>query len=174
LSAAVSVPDLLRRGALAPAHVSAVDAVMGEDWARLELGRGSAVRAPADGGRRTVARRRAAIGGVLAPNPQALVKLIGMGGTATRLGLKAQMDYLSRQGDVPLRSSESTFRMELGANDAAQLAASWGLPETIAAAPTGRRISWSASRRGLTRRRRSGQGGPGRRRCSTAASMGTA
>jgi hypothetical protein len=66
----VSVPDLLRRGALAPAHVSAVDAVMGEDWAYLELGRGSAVRPRADEGRRTGARRRAAVGGVLAPNPR--------------------------------------------------------------------------------------------------------
>ena len=36
-----SVPELLRRGALAPAYVAAVDAVMGEDWAHLELGRGS-------------------------------------------------------------------------------------------------------------------------------------
>jgi hypothetical protein len=52
----MSVPDLLRRGALAPAHVSAVDAVMGEDWAHLELGRGSAVRPPAGRCRRT--RRR--------------------------------------------------------------------------------------------------------------------
>ena len=110
----VSVPELLRRGALAPAHLSAVDAVMGEDWAHLELGRGSAVRPPADEGRRTGPRRRAAVGGVLAPNPQALVKLIGSGGTATSRGLKAQMTYLSRQGDVPLRSSESTFGTELG------------------------------------------------------------
>ena len=88
---------------------------MGEDWAHLELGRGSAVRSPADEGRRTGARRRAAVGGVLSPNPQALVKLIGSGGTATSRGLKAQMTYLSRQGDVPLRSSESTFGTELGA-----------------------------------------------------------
>jgi type IV secretion system T-DNA border endonuclease VirD2 len=102
---------------------------MGEDWAYLELGRGSAVRPPADEGRRTAARRRAAVGGVLAPNPQALVKLIGSGGTATSRGLKAQMDYLSRQGDVPLRSSESTFGTELGVADAEQLAAAWGLLE---------------------------------------------
>ena len=61
---AVSVPELLRRGSLAPAHVSAVEAVMGEDWAHLELGRGSAVRLPADEGRRAGARRRAAVGGV--------------------------------------------------------------------------------------------------------------
>jgi len=124
------VPELLRRGALAPAYVSAVDAVMGEDWAYLELGRGSAVRPPADEGRRTWGRRRAAIGGVLSANPQALVKLIGTGGTATSRGLKAQMDYLSRQGDVPLLSSESTFATELGVADAEQLAAAWGLPDT--------------------------------------------
>jgi len=131
VSAAVSVPELLRRGSQAPAHMSAVDAVMGEDWAHLELGRGSAERRLTYGeARRTRSRRRAAIGGVLAPNPQALVKLIGTGGTATRGGLKAQMGYLSRQGDVPLRSSESTFGTELGADDAAELAASWGLPET--------------------------------------------
>ena len=40
------------------------------------------------------------------------------------------MSYLSRQGDVPLRSSEGTFGTELGADDAEQLAAAWGLPET--------------------------------------------
>ena len=122
-----SVPELLRRGAQAPAHVSAVDAVMGEDWAHLELGRGSAVRPPADEGRRTGARRRAAIGGALSPNPQALVKLIGSGGTATSRGLRAQMDYLSRQGDVPLVSSESTFGTELGVGDAAAHLAGYGL-----------------------------------------------
>jgi len=58
------------------------------------------------------------------------VKLIGSGGTATSRGLKAQMDYLSRQGDVPLVSSESTFGTELGVSDAAQIAAAWGLPDT--------------------------------------------
>lgn len=125
-----SVPELLRRGAQAPAWVSAVDAVMGEDWAHLELGRGRAVRPPVDEGRRTGARRRAAIGGALSPNPQALVKLIGSGGTATARGLRAQMDYLSRQGDVPLVSSESTFGTELGVGDAEQIAAAWGLPDT--------------------------------------------
>lgn len=125
-----SVSELLQRGAQAPAWVSAVDAVMGEDWAHLELGRGSAVRPPADQGRRTGARRRAAIGGALSPNPQALVKLIGSGGTATRGGLRAQMDYLSRQGDVPLMSSESTFGTELGVDDAAAIAAAWGLPDS--------------------------------------------
>ncbi len=126
----VSVPELLRRGAQAPAGVSAVEAVMGEDWAHLELGRGSAERRLTYGeARRTGVRRRAAIGGVLAPNPQALVKLIGTGGAANVRGLKAQMSYLSRQGDVPLVSSESTFGTELGAGDAEQLAAAWGLPE---------------------------------------------
>ena len=124
-----SVPELLRRGAQAPAHVSAVDAVMGEDWAHLDLGRGSAVRPPVDEGRRTGARRRAAIGGALSPNPQALVKLIGSGGTATARGLRAQMEYLSRQGDVPLFSSESSFGTELGVGDAAGIAAAWGLPD---------------------------------------------
>jgi hypothetical protein len=39
------------------------------------------------------------------------------------------MSYLSRQRDVPLVSSESTFGTELGPLDAAQLAAAWGLPE---------------------------------------------
>lgn len=65
----------------------------------------------------------------MAPNPQALVKLIGSGGTGTARGLRAQMSYLSRQGGVPLVSSESTFGAELGAGDAEALAAAWGLPE---------------------------------------------
>ena len=129
MSAAPSVPDLLRRGALAPAHVSAIDAVMGEDWAHLELGRGAPARSPSDAGRRSGPRRRAAIGGALAPNPQALVKLIGAGGTGSARALQAQMSYLARQGDVPLVSSESTFGVALGAEDATALAAAWGLPE---------------------------------------------
>ena len=130
MSVAPSVPELLRRGALAPAHVSAVDAVMGEDWAHLELGRGSAARSALDEGRRTGA---AAAGG---DRRGAGAEPAGAGeadrhgrGRRTRRGLKAQMSYLSRQGDVPLVSSESTFGTELGAADAEQLAAAWGLPE---------------------------------------------
>jgi hypothetical protein len=71
----LSVRELLRRGASALAHVSVVDAAMGDNWAHLELGRGSAPGPAVDKGRPTRAGRRAAVGGVLAPNPQALVKL---------------------------------------------------------------------------------------------------
>lgn len=109
--------------------MSAIDAVMGEDWAHLELGRGAPARSPSDAGRRSGPRRRAAIGGALAPNPQALVKLIGAGGTGSARALQAQMSYLARQGDVPLVSSESTFGVTLGAEVATALAAAWGLPE---------------------------------------------
>ncbi len=128
-SAVISVPDLIRRGALAPAHVDPVDAVMGADWAYLDLGRGGAARLapPLRIGAR---RKRAALGGVLAPNPQSMVKLIGTGGARNARGLKAQMAYLSRRGDVPLHASESGFGMVLGAGDVETLAAAWGLPES--------------------------------------------
>ncbi len=128
-SVATPVPDLIRRGALAPAHVDPVDAVMGADWAHLELGRGGAARLspPLRIGAR---RKRAALGGVLAPNPQSMVKLIGTGGAKTARGLKAQMAYLSRGGDVPLHASESGFGIVLGAGDVEALGAAWGLPES--------------------------------------------
>ncbi len=131
MTAVVSVPDLIRRGAMAPAHIDPVDAVMGEDWAHLELGRGGAARRLGYGEMRRLGarRRRAALGGVLAPNPQSLVKLIGSGGTSSAQGLRAQMNYLSRNGDVPLRASESNFGIELDAQDATGIAAAWGVPE---------------------------------------------
>jgi type IV secretion system T-DNA border endonuclease VirD2 len=128
MSQVASVPELLRRGADAPAHLSLVDAVMGEDWARLRLGRGGVAREPGAIGRGS--RRRDAIAGALAPSPQALVKLIGAGGAKNARGLGAQMTYLSRTGDVPLRSSESTFGVEISAEEAGRLAADWGMPET--------------------------------------------
>ena len=128
MSAVASVPDLLRVGALAPAHLSPVDAVMGEDWAALRLGRGGAAREPY--APISAKRRRAALAGALAPNPQAMVKLIGAGGAKNARGLRAQMSYLGRNGDVPLRASESGFGVELGLGDVEGLAAAWGLPET--------------------------------------------
>ena len=131
MTTAPSVPELLRRGAMAPRHVDPLDAVMGEDWAVLSLGRGSAERRLAHGevGRQGARRKRVAIRGVLAPNPQSLIKLIGSGGTTTPRGLRAQMAYLERQGDVPLRASESMFGIELGRDDADALAAAWGLSD---------------------------------------------
>lgn len=127
MSAIPSVPELLQVGAAAPAHVDPVAAVMGE--IRLRLGRGGGANLAAAAFRRDLRRRRA-VAGALAPNPQALVKLIGTGGAKHAGGLRAQMAYLSRAGDVPLRSSESTFGTEMSADDARALAASWGLPET--------------------------------------------
>ena len=125
-----SVPELIRRGASAPPRVDPVDAVMGEDWAHLDLGRGGAERRLTYGEARRLGarRRRAAIGGVLAPNPQALVKLIGSGGASDARGLRAQMAYLGREGDVALRASESSLGVEIGLDDAGLLAAAWGVP----------------------------------------------
>jgi type IV secretion system T-DNA border endonuclease VirD2 len=127
MSAVPSVPELLQVGAAAPAHVDPVAAVMGE--IRLRPGRGGGANLAAAAFQRDLRRRRA-VAGALAPNPQALVKLIGSGGAKHAGGLRAQMAYLSREGDVPLRSSESTFGTEMSAEDARALAASWGLPET--------------------------------------------
>jgi type IV secretion system T-DNA border endonuclease VirD2 len=127
-----SVPVMIWRGAQAPAHTDPVDAVMGEEWAALELGRGGAVRRLAYGEHRRLGakRKRLAIGGAIARNPQSLVKMIGSGGTSNARGLRAQMAYLSREGDVPLHSSESAFGMELSAHDAAEIASAWGVPDT--------------------------------------------
>lgn len=126
-----SVPQLLKVGASAPAHVDPVDAVMGE--IRLGGGRGGLLHlanAELQRDRRSRRRTRDSIAGVLAPNPQALVKLIGTGGAKSARGLRAQMAYLSREGGVPLRSSESTFGTELGPDDAAALSSAWGLPKS--------------------------------------------
>ena len=121
----LSVPELLQRGAAAPAHVDPVIAVMGE--IRLRPGKGGTLHL-GNAALRRDARRRRAIAGALAPNPQALVKLIGSGGAKSAGGLRTQMDYLSREGAVPLRSSESSFGAELTAESIRDLAGAWGLP----------------------------------------------
>ncbi|TPE47893.1 relaxase/mobilization nuclease domain-containing protein [Amaricoccus solimangrovi] len=135
MTAVASVPELLRRGAAAPPHLSPVDAVMGEDWARLRLGRGAAAREGQGGAGLSGRRRRAAIAGVLSPSPQAMVKLIGTGGARNARGLGAQMNYLGRSGAVALRASESGFGVEITAGEASRIAADWGMPEADRGGP---------------------------------------
>ena len=128
------VAELLERGRAAKPHVSALDAVMGEDWAVVDF----------DGARkaRDIRLFRLGLGpahardlkrglaGGLFPGlrPQAVVKMIRKGGASDARGLKAQIAYLSRDGETPLRRSEAFMGIEV---DAAQLDAigmAWRMP----------------------------------------------
>ena len=118
-----AVTDLLERGRAAKPEVSALDAVMGRDWAVVEAGR--AGRAPvvrsgiAAAHRRDVARHPG--GGMPGGRPQAVVKMIRQGGASDLRGMRAQMAYLSRQGEEPLQRSERYMGVEIDAEQAALL-----------------------------------------------------
>ena len=127
------VTDLLARARarVAGPRVSALDAVMGEDWAIVEAGR--AGRAPvvragiAAAHRRDVARHGGG-GGRPGGKPQAVVKMIRQGGASDLRGLRAQMAYLSRQGEEPLQRSERYMGVEIDAEQAALLEQAWRMP----------------------------------------------
>ena len=128
------VTDLLARARVAGPRVSALDAVMGEDWAIVEAGR--AGRAPvvragiAAAHRRDVARHGGGGGGGGRPGgkPQAVVKMIRQGGASDLRGLRAQMAYLSRQGEEPLQRSERYMGVEIDAEQAGLLEQAWRMP----------------------------------------------
>lgn len=128
-----SVSDLIRRGAEAPPHLSAVDAVMGEDWAHIKLGDPKQllrmdylVRREAD---RTARRKVSISAEIVQRRPQAMVKLVRKGGASDAAGLRAQMDYLSREGAIPLSRSERYFGAELDAGGREDLVAGWGFDD---------------------------------------------
>ncbi len=107
---------------------------MGEDWAEVKLGRGGrmlqmqvALKAAHD---RDVAPGGAAYSPQILPaiNPQSVVKMVKGGGASTARGLMAQMDYLSRQDDLPLRRSEEYMGVEIDAEEAAAMARGWQMP----------------------------------------------
>ncbi len=131
----IAVRDLIRRGAQAPPHVSPVDAVMGEDWAYIMLGDPKKllqleylVRREAD---RTARRTVSISAEILQRRPEAMVKLVGKGGASDAAGLRAQMDYLSRDGEVALQRSERYFGTELDADGREDLVAGWGFGEAV-------------------------------------------
>ena len=125
------VARFLKRGRAAGPEVSALDAVMGADWAVIEPGRARRGRAPRLALRNAfqadVARGLA--GGMLpGRRPQAVVKMIRKGGASDVRGLRAQMAYLSRQGTEPLQRSEAMLGIELDAEEAARLETEWRMP----------------------------------------------
>jgi len=130
----IHVPDLLANARKAPRFLSALDAVMGEDWAEVKLGRGGrmlqmqvALKAAHE---RDVAPGGAAYSSQILPgiNPQSMVKMVRGGGASTARGLMAQMDYLSRQDDLPLRRSEEYMGVEIDAEEAVAMARGWQMP----------------------------------------------
>ena len=125
-----AMTDLLERGRAAKPPVSALDAVMGKDWAIVEAGR--AGRAPvvragiAVAHRRDVARHSG--GGSPGGRPQAVVKMIRQGGASDLRGMRAQMAYLSRQGEEPLQRSERYMGVEIDAEQADLMERAWRMP----------------------------------------------
>ncbi len=125
------VERYLERARAAAPHVSALDAVMGEDWAIVDVGRARRGQDPWPGLR---AAHRADVargfsGGMLpGRKPQAVVKMIRKGGASDARGLKAQMAYLSRDGAQPLQRSEAMMGIEVDAEQAALLAKDWRMP----------------------------------------------
>ncbi len=129
------VTDLLERGRRAKPGLSALDAVMGEDWALVDFdraGRPPVSRAGiAAAHARDVARFPGGGPGFSAGrDPQAVVKMIRTGGASDIRGLRAQMAYLSRQGEEPLCRSERYMGAEIDADQAASLERAWAMPET--------------------------------------------
>ena len=126
------VARYLERGRAAKPGVSALDAVMGKDWAIIDSGRARRGRMPRTGLRAAHKRdvARGLSGGVISPGrrPQAVVKMVRKGGASDVRGLKAQMAYLSRDGAQPLQRSEAFMGAEIDADQMASIEAAWKMP----------------------------------------------
>lgn len=126
-----AVVDLLARGRAVGPQVSALDAVMGEDWAIVEAGRPRKARQVRLGLRAGHAYdvKRGLAGGLLpGRKPQAVVKMVRKGGASDARGLKAQMSYLSRDGDVPVHRSDAFMGIAVDAEQAAAIETAWRMP----------------------------------------------
>lgn len=125
------VTSLLERARSRPATFSALDAVMGEDWAIVDAGRARRGRTPGMGLRAIHAadvRRGLAGGMVPGRKPQAVVKMVRKGGASDVRGLKAQIAYLSRDGAQPLQRSEAFDGIEIDADQMASIEKGWRMP----------------------------------------------
>ena len=125
------VATFLKRGRGAGPEVSALDAVMGEDWAIIEPGRARRAQGARFGLRAAhrVDVERGLAGGMLpGRKPQAVVKMIRNGGTSDVRGLRDQMAYLSRDGAEPLQRSEAMMGIALDAEEAARMEKEWRMP----------------------------------------------
>ena len=126
------VEALLRRGRAAPAHVSPVDAVMGEDWAEVDFAHGA--RRPTRAALLAAHRQDIRPGG--APMPPALpgrraqivVKMVRTGGASNAAGLRAQLNYLSREGGVEMQRSEDFFGIGMDGEEIENVIAAWNMP----------------------------------------------
>ncbi len=125
---------LLERGRKAPPTVSALDAVMGEDWAVVEFDKARKARLIRTGMRQKhqqdVSRKSAGGGSAYLPGrrPQAVVKMVRGGGASDVRGLKAQMDYLSRDGEQPLVRSERYMGVEIDEAERETIESGWEMP----------------------------------------------
>ncbi|WP_299821206.1 relaxase/mobilization nuclease domain-containing protein [uncultured Jannaschia sp.] len=129
--------DLLKRGRSAPNNISALDAVMGKDWAIVQAGRarrhhevetGLALKAAH---KRNVERMNGGGGGgggLPGRKPQAVIKMVRKGGASDVHGLRAQMAYLSRDGQQPLERSETLLGAEIDDVQAAEMERLWRMP----------------------------------------------
>ena len=124
-------------------HVDPVDWLMGSDVGVLKIGAKQGVAKQlfllrrlqgGGGGGGGAQRRHKAPSAPLSPRlfsggQQAVVKLVRNGGTQTARGLKAQITYLSREGEVDVERSERFFGTVIDEDGQNRLAASWGLDE---------------------------------------------
>ena len=128
------VATFLKRGRAAKSGVSALDAVMGEDWAIIEPGRARRARETRFGLQMAhlanVERMRSGGGGSFFPGrkPQAVIKMIRNGGASDLRGLRAQMTYLSRDGSQPLQRSETMMGIAVDAEQMAAIEKDWRMP----------------------------------------------
>ncbi|MFK5980835.1 MAG: relaxase/mobilization nuclease domain-containing protein [Rhizobiaceae bacterium] len=119
-------------------HVSPLDAVMGEDWAQVELGNSMRLsllgvmlkNQKKFGGSGPKSGRSPAIRlplQVILRGNQAMVKVIRNGGTTSARGMRDQMKYLEKEGEATLERSERYFGTAINDTDQQALIKSWGI-----------------------------------------------
>lgn len=131
------VLTLLERGRAASETISALDAVMGEDWAVVDFDQARKAQlirmGLAEKHRQDVSRTSSSsIGGshsyLPGYRPQAVVKMVRKGGASDVRGLKAQMDYLSRDGEQALVRSERYMGVEIDDAERDAIESGWEMP----------------------------------------------
>ncbi|TNE64475.1 MAG: hypothetical protein EP336_15430 [Rhodobacteraceae bacterium] len=127
------VLDMLARGRAAPLHISPLDAIMGDDWAIVDFGEGGPTRQQIRRSLMEAHRRDIAPSGTPMPSTvpgysaQAVVKMVRTGGARDATGFKAQLNYLSRDGDVKLHRSEQFMGIEIGPEEIESMVAGWNM-----------------------------------------------
>ena len=165
------VAEMLRRGRAAPAHVSPIDAVMGEDWAEVDFAHGA--RRPPRAALTAAHRQDIRPGGAPMPpvvpgrREQIVVKMVRTGGASNAAGLRAQLNYLSREGGVAMQRSEDFFGIGMDAEEMENVIAAWNMP---AGQGGGRR----QGRTTRSRQGRRGESGAARRRDGAGGAAGRA